>query len=114
SDNLHAELLLRLLGQYRSPQAPDHGITGLAAVTEFWRSQGITPQQMHLADGSGLSRHNLITPRALVTMLRRIEPDVRFRRTMRSPESRAPSHPAPLLFPAVFKAKPEQLLASAA
>jgi D-alanyl-D-alanine carboxypeptidase/D-alanyl-D-alanine-endopeptidase (penicillin-binding protein 4) len=82
SDNLHAELLLRHLGHHRDPQAPDHGTAGLAAVEQFWRSQGISPQQMHLADGSGLSRHNLITPRALVTILSRMQEDPSLRSTL--------------------------------
>ncbi len=67
SVNLYAEHLLKKMGEV----ALGDGSTaaGTKAVTNFWRSQNIDLAGFHMADGSGLSRKNLITTKQLVSIL---------------------------------------------
>ncbi|MEG4395326.1 D-alanyl-D-alanine carboxypeptidase/D-alanyl-D-alanine endopeptidase [Microcoleus sp. BROC3] len=73
SNNLYAEVLLRLLGKVTDkmplPQ-DDTGESGLKELKAVLTQLGVNPNSYILADGSGLSRHNLITPEALVQTLR--------------------------------------------
>ncbi|MEP6515774.1 D-alanyl-D-alanine carboxypeptidase/D-alanyl-D-alanine endopeptidase [Microcoleus vaginatus] len=73
SNNLYAEVLLRLLGKFTDkmpvPQE-DTGESGLKELKAVLTQLGVNPNSYILADGSGLSRHNLITPEALVETLR--------------------------------------------
>jgi D-alanyl-D-alanine carboxypeptidase/D-alanyl-D-alanine-endopeptidase (penicillin-binding protein 4) len=62
SQNLYAETLLEALG----------GPAEVRSVLEGW---GIAPEDLLIADGSGLSRYNLATADALVTMLSHIGRD---------------------------------------
>jgi D-alanyl-D-alanine carboxypeptidase/D-alanyl-D-alanine-endopeptidase (penicillin-binding protein 4) len=77
SQNLYAETLLRALG------AHDVGIgsfdTGRAALQRTLIAWGISPSDLMIADGSGLSRYNLLTAEALVTILARVAADERLR-----------------------------------
>ncbi len=76
SDNLYAEAILRLLGQAIAPDLNleaanlDALEAGLAAVETVLTPLGVNPDSYRLADGSGLSRHNLVSPEALVQTLR--------------------------------------------
>lgn len=67
SQNLHAELLLRALGLARS----DDGSTaqGARVVRQFLIHAGISGDDFTLYDGSGLSGHDLVTPRAETALL---------------------------------------------
>ena len=67
SQNLHAELLLRAIG--REKGASGSTTAALKVVQEFLKSIGIREGDVATYDGSGLSRRNLITPRATVTLL---------------------------------------------
>jgi D-alanyl-D-alanine carboxypeptidase/D-alanyl-D-alanine-endopeptidase (penicillin-binding protein 4) len=67
SQNLHAELMLRLLGRERGASGSIEG--GLEVLSSFLVQAGITPDEYVLYDGSGLSRQNLVTPRAVVKLL---------------------------------------------
>ncbi|HXA77523.1 MAG TPA: D-alanyl-D-alanine carboxypeptidase/D-alanyl-D-alanine-endopeptidase [Candidatus Acidoferrales bacterium] len=68
SHNLHAELLLRAVG--REKIGVGSTAAGLKAEREFLRTAGVTDGDLLLSDGSGLARDDLVTPRAMVTLLR--------------------------------------------
>jgi len=68
SQNLHAELLLRLLGREKGNAGTIEG--GKEVVRTFLTQQvGISPDEFVFYDGSGLSRENLVTPQAIVQLL---------------------------------------------
>jgi len=67
SQNLHAELALRLLGKEKGTSGSIQG--GLEVLRGFLTSAGIQPDQFVFYDGSGLSRENLVTPAAVVRLL---------------------------------------------
>jgi D-alanyl-D-alanine carboxypeptidase/D-alanyl-D-alanine-endopeptidase (penicillin-binding protein 4) len=68
SDNLIGEALLRSLGAARGGP-PGTDAAGLALEREQQAAWGIPPRDIDLADGSGLSRYDLATPRALAGVL---------------------------------------------
>jgi len=68
SQNLHAEILLRLLGRERGNAGTIEG--GLEVLRGFLTRAGIPNDQYVFYDGSGLSRQNLVTPHAIVELLR--------------------------------------------
>jgi serine-type D-Ala-D-Ala carboxypeptidase/endopeptidase (penicillin-binding protein 4) len=68
SQNLHAELMLRLLGEEKGTSGSIEG--GLEVLRSFLVNAGLKPEQFAFFDGSGLSRENLVTPAAIVTLLR--------------------------------------------
>ncbi|MGB9234485.1 MAG: D-alanyl-D-alanine carboxypeptidase/D-alanyl-D-alanine-endopeptidase, partial [Terriglobales bacterium] len=68
SQNLHAEILLRLLGRERGNAGTVEG--GLEVLRGFLTQAGIASDQYVFYDGSGLSRQNLATPHAIVQLLR--------------------------------------------
>ncbi len=67
SQNLHAELMLRLLGREKGTAGTIEG--GLEVERGFLNSAGITHDEYVFFDGSGLSRQNLVTPHAIVKLL---------------------------------------------
>ncbi len=64
SNNIYAESLLKLL-QERYPE-----LSKIEALKTSLTQLGLDANSYQLRDGSGLSRHNLVTPEALVTILR--------------------------------------------
>lgn len=68
SQNLHAELMLRLLGKEKGNSGSIAG--GLEVLRSFLIGAGIRPDQFAFYDGSGLSREDLVTPEAIVELLR--------------------------------------------
>jgi D-alanyl-D-alanine carboxypeptidase/D-alanyl-D-alanine-endopeptidase (penicillin-binding protein 4) len=67
SQNLHAEILLRMLGK---AEGDDGSIAqGARAVRQFLVSAGVLPEDFYFVDGSGLSGQDVITPRAATTLL---------------------------------------------
>lgn len=67
SQNLHAELLLRLVGKLSGGVGSFED--GSAALRHFLLQTGIKSDEFFLLDGSGLSRRDLITPAAVVQLL---------------------------------------------
>ena len=81
SQNMYTETLLWTLGEQArmsAPATPGGGVTapstadsaelGIAAVKRFVVGIGVAPDGIIQHDGSGLSRHNLITPAAVVQL----------------------------------------------
>ena len=68
SQNLHAEILLRLLGREKGTGGTVQG--GLEVLRGFLNNAGISSDDYVFYDGSGLSRQNLVTPHAVVELLR--------------------------------------------
>ncbi len=70
SQNFYAECLAKLLGLRREGKGSWE--TATAAISHFLVGLGVEPTQFRLADGSGLSRGNLATPRVMTTVLERM------------------------------------------
>ena len=68
SENLHAELML-LLAAHETSGAADYE-DALKFESAFFKVAGIADGDVLLTDGSGLSRKDLVTPRAVVRILR--------------------------------------------
>src|SRR5512133_558258 len=67
SQNLHAEMLLRLLGHEKGNAGTVE--SGLEVLKGFLSQAGVPSDEYIFYDGSGLSRQNLVTPNAVVTLL---------------------------------------------
>ena len=67
SQNLHAELALRLAGKLRGAGGSFEG--GREAVKQFLLQAGLKEDEFTFLDGSGLSRRDLVTPAATVQLL---------------------------------------------
>jgi serine-type D-Ala-D-Ala carboxypeptidase/endopeptidase (penicillin-binding protein 4) len=68
SQNLHTEMLLRAAARKTGVWAMPDDLMKFPA--DFYAAAGIAPGDVVQTDGSGLSRHDLVTPRALVTLLK--------------------------------------------
>ncbi len=67
SENFFAEQLIKTIGfEERDFGSID---TGVEAMRSLFQDMGINPDNMVIADGSGLSRLNLVTPKQFVTLL---------------------------------------------
>lgn len=67
SQNLHTEILLRTAARQQGRWAKSDDL--LKFPEEFYAKVGIAPGDVVQEDGSGMSRHDLVTPRALVALL---------------------------------------------
>ncbi len=68
SQNLHAELALRAVGRFKRHAGSREA--GLAELKDFLGEAGIDADCCNFNDGSGLARLNLVTPAAVVRLLR--------------------------------------------
>ena len=68
SQNLHAEMLLRTSARQNATWATPDDLAKFPA--DFYATVGIPPGDVVQVDGSGLSRHDLITPRSVVALLK--------------------------------------------
>lgn len=69
SQNLYTELILRALGESIGDKTNPRWTSanrGIAVVDKFLQEIGCAPGSVLMYDGSGLSRHDLITPNAVV------------------------------------------------
>jgi len=83
SNNLYAELLLRALGDRFHEIMPDDSVSaGMLAINKYLQSVNIPVTSVSLVDGSGLSRQNLATPRAIVQLLQTAADDRDFRKSL--------------------------------
>ena len=67
SQNLHASLMLRRLGKLNGSGSI---VDGQAVVSDTLRAAGVGEGGWFLADGSGMSSYNRVTPRTTATLLR--------------------------------------------
>lgn len=67
SNNFYAEQLLKTIGL----EIYNYGTVenGVKACKEIFNTMGINPENMVMADGSGLSRLDLVTPRQIINLL---------------------------------------------
>jgi len=82
SINLYAEHLLKKIGEVVSQEGSTRA--GIKAVTDFWRSKKIDLDGFNMADGSGLSRKNLVTAQQFVSILLEMKKSTHFPLFMRS------------------------------
>jgi D-alanyl-D-alanine carboxypeptidase/D-alanyl-D-alanine-endopeptidase (penicillin-binding protein 4) len=68
SQNFYAETLSKLLGAIRCGEGS--WSAGTRAIEELVAAMGALPGSVHLVDGSGMSRSNQASPRAITTLLR--------------------------------------------
>ncbi len=68
SQNLHAEMLLRTMSRVLDNKGSLDD--GLGILNNFTSKLGISPQEVQFAGGSGLSRATLVSPDALMTLLK--------------------------------------------
>src|SRR5271169_2685593 len=68
SQNLHTEMLLRAAARQNGLWSTPEEM--LKTPQEFYAAAGIAPDDVVQTDGSGLSRHDLVTPRSIVTLLK--------------------------------------------
>jgi serine-type D-Ala-D-Ala carboxypeptidase/endopeptidase (penicillin-binding protein 4) len=67
SQNLHAEMLLRTAARQNGVWAKPEDLYKFPQ--DFYATAGIAPDDVVQTDGCGLSRHDLVTPRAIVALL---------------------------------------------
>jgi D-alanyl-D-alanine carboxypeptidase/D-alanyl-D-alanine-endopeptidase (penicillin-binding protein 4) len=77
SNNMHAEALTKAMGAKRSG-APGTWATGLAATRAYLSATGVPLAGVALSDGSGLTRSNTVTPRAMGTLLVKVQRETWF------------------------------------
>jgi D-alanyl-D-alanine carboxypeptidase/D-alanyl-D-alanine-endopeptidase (penicillin-binding protein 4) len=68
SQNLHTEMLLRAAARATAVWNTPEDLMKFPA--DFYAAAGIAPGDVIQTDGSGLSRHDLVTPRAVVALLK--------------------------------------------
>ena len=78
SDNLYAEMMLRNAALYSLPadkRAPslNYAKRGHQLIFDWLKENGVSSEGLKFTDGSGLSRYNMVTPRAVAGVLSAVE-----------------------------------------
>jgi D-alanyl-D-alanine carboxypeptidase/D-alanyl-D-alanine-endopeptidase (penicillin-binding protein 4) len=74
SDNLSAEMILKSLGaEIKDP--PGTASKGISIIYEYLHNLGVDSTTYRIADGSGVSRYNLVTPDLMILLLRDMDQD---------------------------------------
>jgi len=76
SDNLSAELLLKIVGA-EAKGTPGTAQKGISEIYRFLNEHGVDSTSYYLADGSGVSRYNTITPDLMISLLLAMHSDTR-------------------------------------
>ncbi|HEX5724597.1 MAG TPA: D-alanyl-D-alanine carboxypeptidase/D-alanyl-D-alanine-endopeptidase, partial [Longimicrobiaceae bacterium] len=76
SQNQYGEILLKTLG--RELRGTGSAAAGIAVVDSLARAWGLPPRRLAMADGSGLSRYNLVSPDFLAALLAHMARSPRF------------------------------------
>ncbi|MFQ5772193.1 MAG: D-alanyl-D-alanine carboxypeptidase/D-alanyl-D-alanine-endopeptidase, partial [bacterium] len=76
SDNLSAELILKTLGA-EEKGTPGTAKKGISTINEFFYEIGVDSTTFELADGSGVSRYNVISPDLIIALLQTMHKDFR-------------------------------------
>lgn len=69
SNNQYAEAILKTLGVTADADTENAIASGTEAIQAILQPLGVNPADYQIADGSGLSRHNLATPQSFVDLL---------------------------------------------
>ena len=93
SQNLYAETLLRTIGRVRSGVGSG-GCRPRCQYATCWHPGGFRAAEVLMADGSGLSRYNLVTADAMVATLLHVYGDVRAARSVSRHRCLSPGRPA--------------------
>jgi serine-type D-Ala-D-Ala carboxypeptidase/endopeptidase (penicillin-binding protein 4) len=72
SNNLYAEVLLKLMGSQTPSLGKSYAESGLSALQQTLTQMGVDSKGYRLLDGSGLSRQNLSSAKAMVQTLQAI------------------------------------------
>jgi D-alanyl-D-alanine carboxypeptidase/D-alanyl-D-alanine-endopeptidase (penicillin-binding protein 4) len=76
SDNLYAELILKTLG-VEQQGTPGTAKKGLSAIKQFFHEIEVDTTAFELADGSGVSRYNVVSPDQIIALLQAMYADFR-------------------------------------
>jgi D-alanyl-D-alanine carboxypeptidase/D-alanyl-D-alanine-endopeptidase (penicillin-binding protein 4) len=76
SDNLSAELLMKTVGAEIKGR-PGTAEKGISVIHQFLEEIGVDSTTYELADGSGVSRYNVITPDLIIDLLKEMNKDFR-------------------------------------
>jgi serine-type D-Ala-D-Ala carboxypeptidase/endopeptidase (penicillin-binding protein 4) len=74
SDNLSAENLLKFMA-HSATQSPGSAGAGIRLVRRFLEERGIATAPQVIADGSGVSRYNLVTAHTIISLLEEMHRD---------------------------------------
>ena len=74
SDNLSAEMLLKTIGA-ETKGVPGSAEKGISVIYSYLQSVGVDSLSYYLADGSGVSRYNVITPDLMIELLKDMDRD---------------------------------------
>jgi PBP4 family serine-type D-alanyl-D-alanine carboxypeptidase len=76
SDNLYAELILKTLG-VEQQGTPGTAKKGLSAIKQFFHEIEVDTTAFELADGSGVSRYNVVSPDQIIALMQAMYADFR-------------------------------------